>query len=84
MRKIKRITVLDNYILKCEFEDYSIVFTDIKIFLDSEVFQPLRNYSLFKNVENHGLFVSWLNGSVDLSADTLWHNGTKEIPAFSF
>lgn len=79
MRKISEIIVLEDFVLKCLFSDGTEVLCNLQEFMDSEVFQPLKDYSLFKNVKNHGYFISWQNETVDLSADTLWNIGKKIV-----
>lgn len=78
MRTIKNISVFENYILKCKFSDGTEKFADISPFLQSEVFQPLKNKELFATIKNHHYFISWNNEEIDLSADTLWNIGVVE------
>ena len=83
MRKIEEIKVLENYILFCRFSNGDEKFVDIKPFLNSEAFLPLKNYSIFSNIKNHTFFISWLDENVYLSADTLWNIGEKENLSFA-
>ncbi len=53
---------------------------DIKRLLNLEMFAPLKNQALFKNVhvEPGGYAVSW-NADLDISEHELWQHG-EEIP----
>jgi len=79
MRKLRSVTALGNFTLDCVFENGVQKIADINPYLNSEVFMPLKNISLFSQVENKLDYVSWLNDEVDLSADTLWHIGVEVI-----
>ena len=69
---------MDKYLLECVFEDGTIKIADISPYLDTEVFKPLLEIALFKQLKNHRGYLSWLNEEVDLSADTLWHIGREQ------
>ncbi len=43
---------------------------DVKPFLDSEAFKPLKDWREFALVRNGGYFIEW-NCGADLSADTI-------------
>ncbi len=43
---------------------------DVRPFMDSEAFQPLRTWNAFTKVRNGGYYVEWDCGA-DLSADTI-------------
>ena len=60
-----------DFFLECSFDDGSIKMADIKPYLSSEAFQPLRDIMIFKTVINNENYVSWPNEEVDLSEDTL-------------
>lgn len=75
MRNIRTVQARDGYLLECYFDDGSIKTADIKPYLNSEAFRPLRDIMIFNKVINHHYYVSWPNEEVDLSADTLWHIG---------
>ena len=75
MRLLTNITPLSNYQLGCTFDDGIEKIADITQYLQSEAFKPLQEPELFNNVQNRQYYVEWLDGEVDLSADTLWHIG---------
>lgn len=75
MRLLTDITPLPDYRLICTFDDGTKKVADISQYLQSEVFKPLQNTELFNSVQNQQYYVEWLDGEVDLSADTLWHVG---------
>ena len=68
--KIKQIIPRENYILHVVSENGISGDFDIKPFLDSEAFEPLKNLDEFKKVHNGRYFVEWECGA-DLSADTI-------------
>jgi len=67
---ITEITTEDDYILNVKTEDGKTGFFDVKPFLDSEAFAPLRDEAEFRLIHNGGYFVEWACGA-DLSADTI-------------
>ena len=75
MRSLTMVQVRDGFFLECSFDDASIKMADIKPYLSSEAFQPLRDIMIFKTVINSENYVSCPNEEVDLSTDTLWHIG---------
>lgn len=75
MRILTNIEPIDDYKLICTFEDGTNKIADVSQYLKSEVFEPLQNPDLFDKVKNRHYYVEWLDGEVDLSADTLWHIG---------
>ncbi len=68
--RIKQVIPKKNYILHVVSENGISGDIDIKPFLDSEAFEPLKNLDEFKKVHNGGYFVEWECGA-DLSADTI-------------
>ena len=64
------VTPLDDHLLLVQTEDGKEGVFDVKPYLDTEAFRPLKNYSEFGSVQNGGYFVEWPCGA-DLSADTL-------------
>ncbi len=78
MRTIQNIVVVDNYKLRCTFNNNVVKLADISVYLDAPVFQVLKNTTAFNTVVNKNYFVEWSQYEVDLSADTLWHIGIEE------
>ena len=68
--RIKDIIPLSNYTLKIISDEGKFGIFDIKPYLKSEAFQPLKQISEFMKVSNGGYFVEWECGA-DLSADTI-------------
>ena len=60
----------DNYMLYVQFDDGQAGLFDVKPYLDSEAFTPLKDASEFKRIHNGKYFVEWDCGA-DLSADTI-------------
>lgn len=60
----------DNYMLYIKSEDGEIGLFDVKPYLDSEAFSPLRDKTEFERLYNGKYFVEWDCGA-DLSADTI-------------
>lgn len=78
MRKIITVKPLDNYILEVEFENNCIKLFDFSLYLSYPVFKILKDINNFNKVVNKGYFIEWETFELDLSADTLWHEG-KEV-----
>jgi hypothetical protein len=78
MRKIIAVKPLDNYILEVEFENNCIKLFDFSLYLSYPVFKILKDPNNFNKVVNKGYFIEWETFELDLSADTLWHEG-KEV-----
>lgn len=68
--RIKDITPLNNHTLKIVSDDGKLGTFDIKPYLKSEAFHPLKQISGFMKISNGGYFVEWKCGA-DLSADTI-------------
>ncbi len=77
MRRLQSIEVKDDYTLACVFGNGESKIADIKPYLQSEVFKPLIDKTIFNQIKNKGNYVAWLNDEIDLSADTLWHIGEE-------
>ncbi len=67
---ITSITPQSDWILKVVSEDGRTGLFDVRPYLKSEAFLPLKNPAAFKQVLNGGYFVEWRCGA-DLSADTI-------------
>lgn len=75
MRNIVSITPTDDFLLLVKFENGIEKKFDIKPFLELPAFSLLKDKTVFKTVSNRGYFIEWYNEEIDLSADTLWHEG---------
>lgn len=67
---IAAIVPKDNYVLFIKAEDGSTGLFDLKPYLESEVFAPLKDRSEFERIHNGKYFIEWDCGA-DLSADTI-------------
>lgn len=67
---IAEIIPQDNYMLYIRSEDGKIGLFDVKPYLDSEVFAPLKDKTEFERLHNGKYFIEWDCGA-DLSADTI-------------
>ncbi len=67
---IVEIIPKDNFTLYIKAEDGKAGLFDVKPYLESEAFAPLKDRSVFERVQNGRYFVSWDCGA-DLSADTI-------------
>jgi hypothetical protein len=76
---IQSIIVKDNYILQITDENNQSGFFDVALYLNSEVFAPLKESDNFKKINNGKYYIEWACGA-DLSADTLEVNWTKITP----
>lgn len=68
--KIIEVTPKDNFILYIKAVDGREGLFDVKPYIDSEVFDSLKNGDEFKKIYNGGYFVEWDCGA-DFSADTI-------------
>lgn len=68
--KIVEIIPKDNYMLYIVAEDGKTGLFDVKPYLDSEVFEPLKDKAEFERIHNGQYFIEWDCGA-DLSADTI-------------
>ncbi len=75
MRSIVSLVPTDDFLLLIKFENGVEKKFDIRPLLELPAFSPLKDTSVFKKVSNKGYFVEWQNEEIDLSADTLWHEG---------
>lgn len=76
MKTLKQIIPLTDFRLECIFDNGSRKVADIKPFLKTEAFMPLKDLQAFKSVTNKNYFAEWAGYDLDLSADTLWHIST--------
>lgn len=78
--RISEIIPKEDYILYIKTDDGQIGLFDIKPYLESEAFAPLKDRSEFERVHNGGYYIEWECGA-DLSADTIearWKPGARE------
>lgn len=71
MKKVIRVTPLENYMLQIEFDSKEIRFFDVKPYLDSGIFTELKNEIYFKKVQTNLDSIAWKNGQ-DFSPETLY------------
>lgn len=76
--KILSVNPLPDYELEVRFENGIVKIYDCKQLFDQEVFIPLKNEYLFKNVkvDNGGYGIIW-NDDLDLAESELWVNGKE-------
>lgn len=67
---ISEITAKDNYTLYIKTEDGKTGLFDVKPYLESEAFAPLKDKAEFERIYNGNYFIEWDCGA-DLSADTI-------------
>ncbi len=67
---IVEIVPKENYTLYIKTEDGKAGLFDVKPYLESEAFAPLKDRSEFERIHNGRYFVEWGCGA-DLSADTI-------------
>ncbi|QBQ54768.1 DUF2442 domain-containing protein [Nitrosococcus wardiae] len=75
--RIRSAKAITNHILLIEFENHEKRKYDITPLLEKEMFYPLKDSALFKNVhiEKGGYAVYW-NDEIDISEYELWVHGT--------
>ena len=64
-----------DHILYVKAEDGQTGFFDVKPYLDSEAFSPLKMEAEFQRIHNGKYFIEWDCGA-DLSADTIYAQWT--------
>lgn len=77
---IAEVVPINHYMLYIKSDDGQTGLFDMKPYLDSEAFTPLKDISEFKRIHNGKYFVEWDCGA-DLSADTIqarWLPGGDE------
>ena len=75
MKQINSIHTENNFQLFITFEGGVEKKFDLKPYFQYPVFSVLNDEGIFKQVVNRNYFIEWENQEVDLSADTLWHEG---------
>jgi hypothetical protein len=75
MRKIVSLLPLEDYQMLVKFDNGIEKKVDLKPYLQLPVFSELKNNAIFQKVINRGYFIEWQEQEIDLSADTLWHEG---------
>lgn len=79
-RKIVSLFPMEDFQLQLKFEDGTKKNFDLKSYFQFPVFSVLKNNILFQKVINRSYFIEWQEQEIDLSADTLWHEGTLIKP----
>lgn len=76
--KVKAVRPLAGKRLLVEFENGMTKVYDCTSLLDSEVFRPLRDEAMFRQVraDDHGYAVIWTD-EIDLAESELWINGAS-------
>ena len=75
MRKIISLQPAENFLLNVKFDNGAIKIFDVKPYLSLPVFAALNEEDAFRSVANKGYFIEWSALEIDLSADTIWHEG---------
>ncbi|HEX4956313.1 MAG TPA: DUF2442 domain-containing protein [Thermoanaerobaculia bacterium] len=68
--KIVEVIPKENYVLYIKGDNGQTGHFDVRPFLESEAFSPLKECGEFERIHNGGYFVEWSCGA-DLSADTI-------------
>ena len=77
---IAEIVPKEDYILYIKTDDGQTGLFDLKPYLESEAFEPLKNRGEFERIHNGRYYIEWECGA-DLSADTIearWKPGVIE------
>ena len=75
MRKIISLLATEDFQLNLKFDDGTEKKFDMKPYFRFPVFAILKNPGIFKQVTNRSYYIEWQGQQIDLSADTLWHEG---------
>lgn len=73
------VFAIDNFVLCVTSDDGAVGLVDIRPFLHSEAFAPLKDGDQSQRVQSGGYFVEWECGA-DLSADTIEAQWTPATP----
>lgn len=80
--KIAKVSTREDGTLDVVAEDGRIGSFDVRPYLESPVFSPLKNWAEFSRVRNGGYYIEWQCGA-DLSADTIeahWQESGVQAP----
>jgi len=77
---ITEIIPKENFILYIKTEDGKTGTFDVKPYLESEAFAPLKDRSAFERIHNGKYYIAWDCGA-DLSADTIQKRWNREAPS---
>lgn len=77
IKQIVELKAKDNFTLEVTFSEGEVKIYDIKPIIECEVFKPLADIAIFKQVCNRGYFIEW-GEEIDLSADTLYVEGISK------
>ena len=75
MKKIVSLLPKEDFQFHLKFDDGTEKKFDLKPYFKFPVFSILKDNNLFQKVINRGYFIEWKEEEIDLSADTLWHEG---------
>jgi hypothetical protein len=75
MKRIRSVIPEKNYQLHVIFEDGAQKQFDLKPYFQFPAFSILKDEKIFSEVVNKNYFIEWHDYEIDLSADTLWHDG---------
>lgn len=76
MLNVKKVQPVSNYCLKVFFDNNECRCFDVKPYLDKGTFKELKNKNYFNQVKSIQYGIEWPHHQ-DLSADTLYLEGTK-------
>jgi len=71
IHKPVKVIPLENYMIRIEYEDGTLINFDIKNMLNHPLFKPLKEKAFFELVTINGSSISWTN-DIDICADSLY------------
>jgi len=74
--RVTKVKPEDDYFLTLSFSNGEIRRFDVKPYLDTGIFQELRNISIFNSVRPDGLSIEWSNEAA-LCPDTVYYESVK-------
>lgn len=74
MIKVIGVKTLENYQLLLTFSTGERKLYDVNPLLDLPVFQPLKDNSVFEDVQLDFDTITWCNGDVDIAPETLYQD----------
>ncbi len=77
MRIIEKLLATNDFVLHVKFSTGEEKSFDMKQYFKYPAFEPLSNIEVFRQATNKKYFIEWNIIEVDLSADTIWHEGVS-------
>ena len=78
LMKVNVVEPLDNHKLRLTFSNGEKKIYDVTPLLETKLYEPLKDISLFNRVYLDYGVVSWNDGAIDISTSVLYENSISE------